>query len=62
MYFRLTVGKHFARPTRERFQVDVFRFTSRALALEHSRRCRRITTQDLVCRLVCLLGIASKLQ
>ena len=46
----------------ERFQLDVSRFTSRAHALHHTQRCRGITTQDLLCRLIRLLGIASKLQ
>ena len=76
LYLCQTVRRHFARHhldkshfwsrapllQEERFQLDVSRLTSRALALDHSQRCRGITTQDLLCRLMCLLGIASKLQ
>ena len=36
-------------------RVDLF-------ASDHTQRCRGITAQDLLCRLIRLLGIASKLQ
>ena len=38
---------------------SICRLTTRSLALEHTQRCREITTQDLFCRLIRLLGIAS---
>ena len=71
-----SISKHFARPhvdkshfwsrapllQEERFQLDMSRLASRALALDHTQRCRGITTQDVLCRLIRLLGIASKLQ
>ena len=46
----------------EHFQLDMSRYTSRSLALEHTQRCRGITTQDLLCRLTRFLGTASELQ
>ena len=76
LHLRQTISKHFARHyldkshfwsrapllREERFQLDVSRFKRRPLALDHTQRCRGITTQDLLCRLIRLLGIASKLQ
>ena len=75
LYLCQTISKHFARLhldtshiwwrapllQEECFQLDVSRFTSSALELDHTQRCRGITTQDLL-RLICLLRIASKLQ
>ena len=75
-YLRQTVSKHLARlhldnfhfwsraPSLhdERCQLDVCRFTTGALALDHVQRCRGITTQDLLCRLIRFLGIASTFQ
>ena len=73
LYLCRTIRKHFACPhsdkshfrsrapllQEERFQLDMSRLASRSLALDHTLRCRRVTTRDLLCR---LLGIASKLQ
>ena len=42
----------------ERFQLDVSRFTNRALALNHTQRWRRIAAQDLLCSLTRFLGTA----
>ena len=76
LYLCQTISKHFARLhldkshfwsrapllQEERIQLDVSRYTSGALALDHTQRCSGITTRDLLCRLTCLLGMASKLQ
>ena len=43
-------------------RLDMSRFTSRSFALDHTQRCRRITGQDLLCRLIRLFGIAPTLQ
>ena len=44
------------------FQLDMSRFTSRSLPHDHTQRCRGVPAQNLLSRLVRLLGIASKLQ
>ena len=60
LYLCQTISKHFARHhldksrflshtplwQEERFQLDMSHLTSRALALDHTHRCRAITTHD----------------